>query len=68
MLRVARELEEKALEARILLQVHDELLLEVPEELVEKVGSVVRGAMEEVYPLEVPLAVDQKSGASWLAV
>jgi DNA polymerase-1 len=68
MLRVERELEKEGLEARILLQVHDELLLEVPERLVERVGAVVRGAMEGVYTLAVPLAVDQKSGGSWLAV
>jgi len=68
MLRVDQELQEEGLEARILLQVHDELLLEVPPDLVQQVGSVVRRAMEGVYPLEVPLVVDQKSGGSWLAV
>jgi DNA polymerase-1 len=68
MLRVEQDLQNEGLEARILLQVHDELLLEVPQEMVERVGSVVRKAMEGVYPLEVPLAVDQKSGGSWMAV
>jgi DNA polymerase-1 len=68
MLKVEQDLDKEGLEARILLQVHDELLLEVPLEAVERVGSVVRRAMEGVYRLEVPLAVDQKSGQSWLAV
>jgi DNA polymerase-1 len=54
--------------ARILLQVHDELLLEVPEHNVEDTAELVRRAMEQVHPLEVPLAVDQKVGGSWLEV
>jgi DNA polymerase-1 len=68
MLRVDEALQEKGFRARILLQVHDELLLEVPEPELQEVGATVRAAMEGVHPLEVPLAVDQKSGASWLAV
>jgi DNA polymerase-1 len=68
MLRVDEELQEKGFKARILLQVHDELLLEVPEPELDEVGSVVRAAMEGVHSLKVPLAVDQKSGDSWLAV
>jgi DNA polymerase-1 len=66
MLAVDRELEDQEHEARILLQVHDELLLEVPAAAVEPVAQVVRRAMEEVSSLEVPLVVDQKTGASWL--
>jgi DNA polymerase-1 len=68
MLGVYRFLDESRSEARILLQVHDELLLEVPEGEIEAVGEGVRRAMEDVYPLEVPLAVDQKTGGSWMAV
>jgi DNA polymerase-1 len=66
MLRVDEALEEAGSQARILLQVHDELLLEVPEAEVEQAGELVRRSMEGVYPLEVPLSVDQKSGRSWL--
>jgi len=66
MLAVDRELTRRQLEARILLQVHDELLLEVPVGLVEPVGDVVREAMEGVSPMVVPLAVDQKIGSNWL--
>ncbi len=68
MLRVDAELQERGFEARILLQVHDELLLEVPERELDEVASLVGSAMERVHSLKVPLAVDQKSGDSWLAV
>ncbi|MDX1389078.1 MAG: DNA polymerase I, partial [Acidobacteriota bacterium] len=68
MLRVDRFLDNGGSEARMLLQVHDELLLEVPEGEVDRVAEGVRKAMEEVYPLEVPLAVDQKTGKSWMEV
>jgi DNA polymerase-1 len=52
----------------MLLQVHDELLLEVREDAVESVAGTVRGAMEAVSELAVPLVVDQKTGRSWLEV
>jgi DNA polymerase-1 len=68
MLRVAEALRGRETDARILLQVHDELLLEVRQESVEPIREVVRKAMEEVHPLEVPLVVDQKVGASWMEV
>jgi DNA polymerase-1 len=68
MLRVNDVLSEGGFEARMLLQVHDELLLEVPAGEVEQVRSLVREAMEHVHPLEVPLVVDQKVGQSWKEV
>jgi DNA polymerase-1 len=68
MLRVERELTASGSGARMLLQVHDELLLEVPEPEVRAVAERVRRAMEQVGQLEVPLVVNQKVGASWLAV
>jgi DNA polymerase-1 len=49
----------------MLLQVHDELLLEVPRGEIEAVSALVREEMEGVYALKVRLAVDQKTGASW---
>ena len=66
MLAVARELRDAGLDARILLQVHDELLLEVPAEEVEPTAALVKRAMEGVHRLEVPLIVDQKTGRNWL--
>lgn len=51
--------------ARLLLQVHDELLLEVPDAEVAEVGARVKRAMEGVATLAVPLVVDVGSGTSW---
>ena len=68
MLAVARVLDERRLNARMLLQVHDELLLEVPLDELDATSGAVREAMEGVGELAVPLVVDQKSGANWLEV
>jgi len=58
-------LSREALRSRLLLQVHDELVLEVRDDEVDKVSILVRETMEDVYPLEVPLKVDMKIGQSW---
>ncbi len=68
MQRVDRLLDEGAFQARLLLQVHDELLLEVPRVEVDAVKDRVREAMEHVHPLAVPLSVDQKLGEDWRQV
>ncbi|MFQ5746145.1 MAG: DNA polymerase I [Gemmatimonadota bacterium] len=52
-------------EARMLLQVHDELLFEVPEPDVERVGEIVRAEMEGAMKLSVPLRVDLGWGRTW---
>ena len=64
MLRVDRELHEKSLGARMLLQIHDELVLEVPEEEIEATGALLRSAMENVIRIEVPLVVNLSVGTS----
>ena len=65
MIRVHARLREEGMAARMLLQVHDELLLEVPEgELAEVVGLVV-GEMKNAAELSVPLEVEVKIGRSW---
>jgi DNA polymerase-1 len=51
--------------ARMILQVHDELLFEVPEEQVDALRALVKPAMENVRPLKVPLIVDVKVGPNW---
>lgn len=66
MLRVDRRLKESGLQARMLLQVHDELVFECPEEEVAGVARLVREAMEGVVTLKVPLRVDVKAGPNWL--
>jgi DNA polymerase-1 len=65
---VSRALQEGRSDARLLLQVHDELLLEVPKTEIDSVKDRVRHAMEQVHPLSVPLSVDQKTGADWREV
>lgn len=52
-------------EVRMLLQVHDELVLELPASLVPEVVPAIRAAMESVYPLDIPLLVDAKIGDNW---
>jgi len=65
MLAIDRRLREGRFRARLLLQVHDELLFEVPQEEVEEVSALVRKEMEEVYPLSVPLRVNLAVGKNW---
>ena len=52
-------------DARMLLTVHDEIVIEVAEEKAEKVAGIVKETMENIYPLAVPLAVDTHWGRSW---
>jgi len=65
MIRVAGALEEMDTGARMLLQVHDELLFEVPEDEVEGVREAVVREMEGAMELEVPVVADWGVGASW---
>ena len=66
MLRVdARLLDEPKLGARLILQVHDELLLEAPVDRAPEVAALVKREMERAYPLEVPLVADVHWGANW---
>jgi DNA polymerase-1 len=66
MIRVHQRLRKEKLGARMILQVHDELLLEVPEKEVEQTTKAVREEMERVYKLSVPLVVDISVGKNWL--
>ncbi|NUR76858.1 MAG: DNA polymerase I [Thermoleophilia bacterium] len=65
MIRIARRLREEGRGARLVLQVHDELLLEVPEVEVSKVRELVRAEMCGAYDLDPPLAVDVGVGDNW---
>ena len=65
MLRIARGIEEKNLAARMIMQVHDELIFEVPAPEVGEVMDLVRREMEEVIDLQVPLKVEIASGKNW---
>ena len=68
MVRLAAALAERGLAARMLLQVHDELLLEVPEAERATVRGLVPEIMESVLRLDVPLRVDVKEGRDWAEV
>ena len=65
MLRVHDALREHAFRGRVLLQVHDELLFELPRSEVEPIGELVAGIMEHVVDLRVPLAVERSVGLNW---
>jgi DNA polymerase-1 len=65
MIRTDRALREGGFRARVLLSVHDELLLETPRDEVDRLVPVLREAMEGALPLSVPLTVDAKVGDSW---
>ncbi len=65
MIRLHHRLHEAGLRSAMILQVHDELVLEVPEEEVERVIPLVRDAMENAYTLVVPLKVDIEVGPNW---
>ncbi len=66
MIRLDRDLTKRKLKSRLILQVHDELVLEVPKSEIEEAKSVVRNAMELDQPLKVPLKVDMGVGPNWL--
>ena len=68
MVRMQAALEARRLRARMLLQVHDELLFEAPPEEVAAVEALAREIMELALPLQIPLVVDVKSGADWAEV
>jgi DNA polymerase-1 len=65
MVEVANALAEQALPAQMILQVHDELVFEAPGSALEAVTALVKGRMEAVYSLDVPLVVDVGVGANW---
>jgi DNA polymerase-1 len=65
MIAIDRRLAEHKLHTRMILQVHDELLFEAPEEELQRVRELVKPAMEQVYALHVPLVADFKSGRNW---
>jgi len=65
MIRIDRELQERRLKSRMTLQVHDELVFEVPENELEQMKSLVRAQMEQVHSLSVPLLVEIGVGPNW---
>ena len=66
MLRVAESLRREKLKARMILQVHDELVFEVPKKEVEKTSQVVKAAMESAAKIDAPLIVEIGVGENWV--
>ncbi len=65
MVKAARRLEKERLDARIILQVHDELIIEAAQKDVEAAKILLRQEMENAAELAVPLSVDCSVGSSW---
>ena len=66
MVRSHRALRESGLATRLVLQIHDELLFEAPEQELDAASEIVRGEMAGAFELDPPLAVDIGAGANWL--
>ena len=65
MLEMAERMKQEKLKSRLLLQVHDELIFEAPEEEIEKLKHIVPDVMENAVELKVPLKVDYAYGPTW---
>jgi len=65
MLQIQKVIEEEMPQCRMLLQVHDELIFDVPKELLEPMALKVNQVMSRAYPLSVPLKVDIQAGPNW---
>lgn len=65
MINLDRALTEKGYKTQLLLQVHDEIILDVPEEELDVIQKLVKETMEEAMTLAVPLKVDENTGQTW---
>jgi len=65
MINIAERLRRANLRTKMLLQVHDELVFEVPEKELDRASQLIKDEMEYVYPLNVPLKVDINWGKNW---
>ena len=65
MIKIDKLLKEHNLKTKILLQVHDELIFDVPESELEIIKSLVKETMESIYTLKVPLKVEINYGKDW---
>lgn len=65
MIHLAKRLKEEKLEANMLLQVHDELVFEVPQSELETLDKIVKESMEHAVDLQVPLTTDSSWGKTW---
>ena len=66
MLRVEEEFKREGLKAQLLMQVHDELLVETPQQEAQRVAAILKREMESAVELDVPLVVDVGIGNNWM--
>jgi DNA polymerase-1 len=65
MIRVVKAMKEQNLKARLILQVHDELIVEAPAEEQEQVLAILKQEMEQAVSLKVAMSVDAHIGKNW---
>ncbi len=65
MLQLPDEIQKAGLKAKMLLQVHDELIFEVPNSELKTTANLVRRVMENAFTLDIPLSTEAKAGESW---
>lgn len=65
MIAISKEFKNKGLKTKMVLQIHDELLFEVPKEEIEDLKKLIKDEMESALQLSVPLVVDIKTGRNW---
>lgn len=65
MLKIPPALKKAGLNAKMLLQVHDELVLEVPKKEIEQTAKVVQETMAHAYPMSIPLETEARAGLNW---
>lgn len=65
MVRIGRRMEEENLASKMILQVHDELIFDVPEDEAERMSAIIKEEMENAYKLRVPLLVEVGKGKNW---
>lgn len=66
MIRIYQQLKKHHLQTKLLLQIHDELIFEVPKNEIEIVKDIVKKEMQNALPLEVPIEVNIGIGKNWL--
>ena len=65
MIKIQSELEARQMKTKMLLQVHDELIFEVPDEEIEQARTLIKDVMENIVHLSVPLVVEIGYGKNW---
>lgn len=66
MIAVQRRIEKEGLSSKMILQVHDELVFDVPENEVERLSALVQEEMRNALPMQVPIEVEVNSASNWL--